>query len=126
MSLHMSVCKGAEICFIFIFFFFFFVCVYFSTMLSINSSVFLLQGGGSDFGLNDGHNIVFISGFGPDAMSLVWPAVVQLVVFCSYGVCKISHEHSSLFTMVNNMICVFFSMMHFVRESLCELCNFVL
>ena len=37
----------------------------------------------------------FTSGLGPDAMSLAWPAVVQLVV--SGNVCMISQEYSSLF-----------------------------
>ena len=39
-------------------------------------------------------------------MSLAWPAVVQLLVFIYFG-SKISHEYSSLFIIVMNLIFMF-------------------
>ena len=40
-------------------------------------------------------------------MSLAWPAVVQLLVFIYSGYTKISHEYSSLFVIVINLIFMF-------------------
>ena len=40
-------------------------------------------------------------------MSLAWPAVVQLLVFITLPYCRISHEFSSLFIIVINLIFMF-------------------
>ena len=46
-------------------------------------------------------------GLGLDDMSLAWPAVVQLLVFIYSGISRISHEYSSLFIIVINLIFMF-------------------
>ena len=40
-------------------------------------------------------------------MSLAWPAVVQLLVFIYSGISRMSHEYSSLFIIVINLIFMF-------------------
>ena len=40
-------------------------------------------------------------------MSLAWPAVVQLLVFIYSGIQYMSHEYSSLFIIVINLIFMF-------------------
>ena len=44
------------------------------------------------------------SGLGLDDMSLAWPAVVQVLVFRTLAYRRISHEYSSLFIIVINLI----------------------
>ena len=47
------------------------------------------------------------SGLGLDDMSLAWPVVVQLFVFIYFKCSRISHEYSSLFIVVINLIFIF-------------------
>ena len=47
------------------------------------------------------------SELGLDDMSLAWPAVVQLLVFITLAYSRFSHEYSSLFIIVINLIFMF-------------------